>query len=127
LRRRCPGCGGPLFDGWFRIAAVCPGCRLRTDHGEPDYFLGAVLLNLVLAELVPVVMVLGAVALTWPAPPWRALLGLGVTLAVIAPIVGYPYSKTLWLYVDMQVRPPVYADGSGGRTAESREEPCVAE
>lgn len=87
---------------------VCPGCGLLTDRGEHDYFLGAVLVNLVLAESIPVLAVVTIVALTAPAPPWTLLLWGGLALAVVAPVVGYPFSKTLWLYADMQFREPVY-------------------
>lgn len=109
LARRCPACGTPLFRSWFRIEPRCPGCGILTDRGEPDYFLGAILLNLVASETVPVAVVAGLAAATWPAPPWDVLLWGGLALAVAAPLAGYPYSKTLWLYADMQIRPPVMA------------------
>lgn len=108
LRRRCPSCGARLFETWFRIAPRCPGCGLLTDRGEHDYFLGALLLNLVLSEVGPVIAVVVAVVATWPHPPWEALLWGGLALAAAAPFVGYPYSKTLWLYADMQFRRPVF-------------------
>ena len=91
-----------------------------TDRGEHDYFLGALLLNLVLSETVPLIVILVFVGLTWPAPPWTLLLWLGLALAVVAPFVGYPFSKTLWLYADMQFRPPVFESrpsGTGPRAA----------
>ena len=109
LARCCPACGAPLFRSWFRIEPRCPGCGILTDRGEPDYFLGAVLLNLVASETVPVAAVAALVVVTWPAPPWDVLLGGGLALAVAAPLVGYPFSKTLWLYADMRIRPPVFA------------------
>lgn len=87
---------------------VCAECGLLTDRGEHDYFLGAVLLNLVLAESIPVVVVLVIVAFTAPDPPWTLLLWGALGLAVAAPVVGYPFSKTLWLCADMQFREPVY-------------------
>jgi len=87
----------------------CPGCGLLTDRGEHDYFLGAVLLNLVAAEGVPVLMVGGLVLLTWPDPPWGLLLWGGIGLAAVMPFIGYPFAKTLWLFLDMQFRAPVHA------------------
>lgn len=109
LRRRCPLCGARVFRTWFRIVPECPGCGLLTDRGERDYFLGAVLLNLVAAESVPVLLV-GAVAVaTWPSPPWGLLFWGGLTLAVVTPLVGYPFAKTLWLTADMQFRAPIRA------------------
>ena len=109
LRRRCPRCGSRVFQTWFRIVPECPGCGLLTDRGEPDYFLGAVLLNLVAAESIPVLLVGAVAVVTWPSPPWALLFWGGLTLAVVAPLVGYPFAKTLWLAADMQVRPPLHA------------------
>lgn len=108
-RRRCPGCGsGGLFDGWFRLRPACPRCGLLTDRGEHDYFLGAVLLNFVVAETTALAAVVVLLVLTWPTPPWGVLYGLGLGLAVAIPIGFYPLSKMLWLAVDMGIRPPVY-------------------
>lgn len=95
--------------GLVEIHRVCPGCQLRTDRGEPDYFLGAVMLNFVATELAIAGAVAIAALLTWPEPPWAVLLGAGLILAIVAPVVGYPFSRTLWLAVDLQVRPPVFA------------------
>lgn len=108
-RLRCPLCGTSLRAGVVEIHRVCPGCGLRTDRGEPDYFLGAVMLNFVATELAIAAAVALVVALSWPHPPWATLLGVGLVLAVLAPVAGYPYSRTLWLAVDLQVRPPVFA------------------
>lgn len=107
LRRRCPACGTRLFRGWFRMVPACPGCGLLTDRGEPDYFLGAVLVNLIAAELVPVALVLALIVTTWPDPPWTLVQWAALGLAALAPIVGYPFSKTLWLFADVQIRGPV--------------------
>jgi hypothetical protein len=65
------------------------------------------LLNLALAETVPVLLVLGLVAATAPTPPWTVLLWGGCAMALVAPLVGYPFAKTLWLFLDMQFRPPI--------------------
>lgn len=106
-RRRCPRCGAKVFDGWFRITAVCCGCGLLTDRGEHDYFLGAVLLNIIAAELIAAAGAAAVVFFTWPEPAWGAALGVGLVLAVVGPLVGYPFAKTVWLAVDMQFRSPV--------------------
>ena len=92
----------------------CPGCGLLTDRGEHDYFLGAVLLNLVAAESVPVLVVGGLVLVTGPDVPWGLLLWGGLGLAAVMPFVGYPFAKTLWLFLDMQFRAPVRAAEAAG-------------
>lgn len=106
LRLRCPSCGARgILDGWFGEARSCPGCGLRGDRGEADYFLGPLLLNLIITETAAAGIAGAAVALTWPAPPWDLLLVAGVTLAILLPAAGIPFSRLLWLAVDLRIRP----------------------
>ena len=49
---RCPECGsGGLFRHWLLLQPRCPRCALKTDRGNRDHFVGAYLLNLIVAEL----------------------------------------------------------------------------
>ena len=51
LRRRCPRCGaGKVTQRWLILRPACPSCGLRLDRGESDYWLGAMLFNLIAAE-----------------------------------------------------------------------------
>lgn len=103
---RCPACGARgILGGWFGDPRACPGCGLRADRGEEDYFLGPLALNLLITELAAAGLVAGAVALTWPDPPWDAVLWGGVALAVALPAAGLPFSRLLWLAADLQLRP----------------------
>ena len=49
----------------------CPGCALKLDRGTPDHFVGAYLVNLILAEL----LFAGGLGLwlitVWPVVPWE--------------------------------------------------------
>jgi hypothetical protein len=76
------------------------------DRGEPDYFLGAYLFNLIVAELLVALLMIVMVVVMWPTPPWRVLMYGAGALAVVAPVVAYPFTTTLWLAVDMIFRPP---------------------
>ena len=62
--------------------------------------------NIVAAELVFAAMFFGVLLLTWPAPPWDALLYGGMALMVIMPFLFFPFSKTLFLAFDLLFRPP---------------------
>ena len=111
VRRRCPSCGGqPIFEGYFRLRPYCRGCGLRLERGEADYFLGAYLLNLAAAELVFAVGFLLLLLATWPTPPWDMLEYICAAGVVVAPIVLYPFSKTVWLAADLALRPPTADD-----------------
>jgi uncharacterized protein (DUF983 family) len=105
---RCPVCGSRgIFASWFRMKPHCPRCNLALDrHESEDYFLGGMMLNIVLAELAFVTgMVIWLIA-SWPDPPWTLIEWVGIPFMVIAPIVFYPLSKTIWLAFDLAFRPP---------------------
>ena len=107
LRRRCPLCGGSgLFDGWIEPKDACPRCQLKLNRGEGDFFLGAYTLNFIGVELVLAAFLLLAVVLTWPDVPWSALLWVGAPLMVAAPVAFYPVTRTVWLALDLTMRPP---------------------
>ena len=107
LRRRCPLCGGSgLFDGWIEPKDACPRCQLKLNRGEGDFFLGAYTLNFIGVELLLATFLLLAVVLTWPDVPWSALLWAGAPLMVAAPVVFYPVTRTVWLALDLTMRPP---------------------
>ena len=89
----------------MRMRGECPVCGLELDRGESDYFYGAFLLNFVAAELVPVIVFVVALILTWPSPRWDVLTAVTAVLAVLAPIALYPTTKALWLALDLMLRP----------------------
>jgi uncharacterized protein (DUF983 family) len=111
LGRRCPLCGARgLFRRWVEPHSACPRCQLKLDRGEADFFLGAYTLNFVTVQLVLVGFLLLAVRLTWPAVPWRLLFWGGALIVIATPIAFYPISRTLWLAIDLTMRPPTRQD-----------------
>ena len=109
LTLRCPNCGaGSLFVSWFRIRKRCLRCHLpleRREREDQDYFLGAMMFNLVLSELVYASGMLVWLLVTWPDVPWDFLQYGGVLFMVAAPFLFYPLSKVLWLVMDLMFRP----------------------
>ncbi|HEY0017565.1 MAG TPA: DUF983 domain-containing protein [Longimicrobium sp.] len=105
-RMRCPNCGGDrLPERWMKLKLKCGSCGMRTERGEEDYFLGGMMLNIVLAEGLLVVAALILAAATWPDVPWDLMLWGGLVLMVIAPFLFYPLSLCLWIAADLMVRP----------------------
>jgi uncharacterized protein (DUF983 family) len=105
LRLRCPSCGGGgLFYRWVNITSVCPTCgfQLEREHG---YFLGAMAINIVGSEALFVALAVGVILLTWPTPPWKLLQYGSMALMVAFPLFFYPFAHTLWLAMDLAVRP----------------------
>lgn len=106
FRLRCPDCGeGALFSGWIKLRTKCDGCGLHFERGEHDHFLGAYLLNFIVAELLVVVALVGAMILTWPDVPWSTLKMWLIIMVIPAPVVTYPFSRAVWLALDLQFQP----------------------
>lgn len=106
LLLRCPNCGdGALFQSWIRLRPNCAGCGLHYDRGEHDHFLGAYLINFIVAEMLVVIGLVAFMIATWPAVPWSALTWGLVLMVVVAPFGTYPYSRAVWLALDMRIQP----------------------
>ena len=106
LARHCPNCGrGGIFDTWFRLKRHCPRCGLALERHEEDYYLGGMMFNIVIAELIYGAGLVIWIVATWPNPPWTWIEYVGVPFMVIAPLLFYPWSKTIWLAFDLMFRP----------------------
>jgi uncharacterized protein (DUF983 family) len=108
VRLRCPRCGGRgLFQSWLRPKRACPYCGQLIERAEEGYFLGALLVNLVIAEVLPLAIIVVEIIRTWPHSPWNLILYGGAALAALSPFVFYPFSKLIWLAVDLFIQPSV--------------------
>lgn len=107
LRKRCPRCGAKhLYDTWFRMKQRCPGCGFLFER-EPGFFVGAYLINFALTEGLLFVMIMGFVfvlAQNSDASIVPPLAG-GAVLAVIGPVIFYPYARTIWSAIDLAMTP----------------------
>ena len=105
LLLRCPECGsGGIFRNWLSQVPVCPGCGRRFER-EEGYFLGAMAVNLIVAELIPTAAAVLTLVLTWPNPPWTVLqFALPIAMAVV-PLLFFPFSRLVWVALDWSVRP----------------------
>jgi hypothetical protein len=84
----------------------CPTCGLALERGEEhDYWLGAYAINLFIAEGFSVVVAIAYVIVAWPGVNWTLAGWIAGVLAVVSPIVFFPFSRTLWLAWDLSFRP----------------------
>jgi len=101
LTRRCPRCGqGALFRRWFSMLPRCPRCDLDFERGE-GFWLGSMAVNLGVTEAAFAIVLVGGMVLTWPDVPWVGLGIVSVLVNLIVPLVFFPFSKTLFLAVDL--------------------------
>lgn len=107
VAKRCPRCGGGgIYDSWFRMKERCPSCGYLFER-EPGFFVGAYLINFAIAEGFLFVLAMGFVA--WksnnPDAGVTIPIAIGVVLAVVGPLVCYPYSRTIWSALDLLMTP----------------------
>ena len=57
--------------------------------------------------------------ITWPAVPWTGMTWGIVALIVPAPLLLYPYSKSIWLALDLVFQPPKSSEYRDGRPADA--------
>ena len=105
LTLRCPNCGSrALFGRRFKVHDTCPSCGLRVER-EGGNFTGAIAINLVVTETIWVLFLVSVLVSTWPTPPVAFLQWGSIALMIVVPILFYPFSKALWLALDLLFRP----------------------
>ena len=105
---RCPNCGGgKLLESYFHLKPQCPTCGLTLTRGEGDYFIGGMMFNILMAELIFVIGFGFSLWLTWPNVPWDRIEWILAVGMVGFPILFYPMSQIVWLAFDLAFRPEV--------------------
>ena len=86
----------------------CPTCGMKFER-EEGYFVGAYLINFAITEGLLFIAVMGfvlVVANTEGTGPGLTLpVTIGLTVAIIAPILFYPFARTIWSAIDLSMRP----------------------
>jgi uncharacterized protein (DUF983 family) len=95
---RCPACGqASIIDRPFRIAERCASCCVLFKR-EEGFFVGAILINVVITEAIILLAYLISIPLM--ALHYQYGLGLLFVLAILFPIAFYHHSWSLWLTFD---------------------------
>jgi len=101
MTRRCPWCGGgKLIRHWLSMRDRCPRCGLRLEP-EEGAFLGALALNYGVTGAAVIGLLVAWLAVTLPDVHVLPLTVAGVVVAVAVPILFFPFSKTIWVAVDL--------------------------
>ena len=107
VRRKCPRCGtGRVFRHWFKMVERCPTCHLRFER-ERDFWLGAYVINLAVTEGLLIVALLVYVfrAVSDPETPSTPVIVAALVFATGAPLLFFPFSRTIWAAIDLAMRP----------------------
>lgn len=87
------------MKNWFKIKEDCPTCGLHFER-EPGYWTGALAINLICPLGLLIVTLFATLIGTSPDVPVVPLVAISVVIALLGPIVWYPFSRTLWLAID---------------------------
>jgi uncharacterized protein (DUF983 family) len=104
---RCPWCGSrrTFIRRWFGKYPRCRTCGIRW-HREEGFELGAVTINTILTFMTLTVGMAIGFIVTYPdIPVVRLVLSL-IGVAVLMPILIYPFTFTIWLAIDLAVHRP---------------------
>ncbi|MEM9654104.1 MAG: DUF983 domain-containing protein [Actinomycetota bacterium] len=105
LRRRCPACGrGRQFRWWVRMQPRCHHCGLTFERIE-GHWIGAIGINTIVSFGILLGSLVVSFVVTFPDLPVVPLMIGHVLLAIVAPILFFPISRTLWTGIDIAMRP----------------------
>jgi len=104
-RKHCAVCNqGRLFSRWFTFAERCPRCDLRFERIE-GHWTGDLGINTIVSFGTLLIALIVGFLLTWPDPPGISLFIVAISIAGFVPLVFFPFSKTIWLSIDLIFRP----------------------
>ncbi len=106
LIKRCPVCGQRnLFRRWFRMIERCPRCGLQFER-IAGHWSGDLGINTIVSFSVLFLTLIVGFAVTYPDVPGLLLFCIAVGVAIVMPLVFFPFSKSIWLAIDLMMRPP---------------------
>lgn len=101
MKLHCPACGeASIADRPFHIRHHCPVC-LSLFKREDGFFVGAILANVVITELV--ILVFCFFCLLVLRADYESVLGVLFAVALLFPVAFYHHSWSLWLGFDYLV------------------------
>jgi uncharacterized protein (DUF983 family) len=118
---RCPWCGSrrTFVRRWFGKYDRCRTCGIRWRR-EEGFELGAVTINIVLTFIVlTAAMTIGFIRTSPDIPVLPMVMSL-VGVAILMPIVIYPFTFTIWLALDLAVHRPDDAELAEASVAASQ-------
>jgi uncharacterized protein (DUF983 family) len=108
VRLRCAWCGSRhgILRGWFHHQDACQNCGLSVQRGQEGFELGAASINAILTLGAIIAAAAISIAITYPevaAAPLIVVLGI---VAVVLPILLYPFTYTIWFAIELLMERP---------------------
>jgi uncharacterized protein (DUF983 family) len=105
LRLRCPWCGGKGWTvGLLKRVDRCRTCGYKYER-QAGFSLGATTINIIVTfALIAAVLIVGSIV-SYPDLAVVPMTIATVVIALVVPVVFYPFSYTLWAAVDLAMRP----------------------
>ncbi len=82
---------------------TCPKCGLRFQR-EEGFFLGALTMNIAAAMIGAAAVIAIGFSLREPGGSIVPMMVAGLAMTALLPMFIYPFSKTIWLAVDLIMR-----------------------
>ena len=112
LGKKCPVCGrGKVFESWFHMRTRCTECGYNFER-EEGYWVGALIVNIAFAEAWFALLFVVILIATLPDVAWVPLLVVALITNGLLPVFFYPYSRSLWMAVDLYFHPAAQPDSS---------------
>ena len=112
LVRRCPLCGGR--GAWFRKWGLkddrCHTCGFAWNRNTEGFMTGSMTMNIIVTFILIIGTLVVATIVTYPDLPVVPVVALLLAIAIVMPLFFHPMSCTVWLAVDLAMRPPTDAE-----------------
>jgi hypothetical protein len=82
----------------------CPRCGVKFER-EEGAFLGSLVINYGVTGLLEIAYLVLVLVLTLPHPNVFALTAGAIAIAIVTPLVVYPFAKTTWAAIDLLLHP----------------------
>ena len=101
MRLKCPACGTTsIVKKLFHVKHHCEHCRALFKR-EEGFFVGAILMNVVMSELI--ILVVCFFALLVIGADYESVLTILFVVAILFPVLFFHHSWSLWLAFDYLV------------------------
>ena len=118
LRMRCPRCGNrrTFIRRWLGKYPRCRTCGIPWRR-EEGFELGPLALNTVITFFVLAVAMAVGFVITYPDVPILPMILWCGLIALLLPLIAYPFTFLIWLAFDLAVHPPEAEEVAGAAAA----------